>query len=144
MRLLNRYTSPLLFTLMLLASQSYAESILVIVNSKNNTSKLSEQQIENIFLMKTDSFPGGNTAKPVDQKGKDKEREKFYSEVTKKSLLQLQKYWAREMFSGRALPPEQVGDDVDVVEWVTTHVDGIGYIKQSALADGVKVVFEIP
>ena len=145
MKMLNhKQIYSISFSLALIASQSVAANdLVVIVNSSNPIDSLTKDEITNIFLVKTDAFPNGDTAIPVDQPEKDEDRQNFYSKVVGKNTLQLNKYWAREMFSGRALPPDIVGDNSEISEWVSRHVDAIGYTDKSNVTKGVKVVYEI-
>ena len=57
----------LALTLGSLAAMASAEEIAVIVNPKNPTASLTADQVEQIFLGKSTSLPGGGNASAVDQ-----------------------------------------------------------------------------
>jgi hypothetical protein len=44
------------------------------------------------------------------------------------------------VFSGKALPPKQMGSDDEMKKFVASNKGAIGYIKASSLDDSVKAV----
>jgi len=64
--------------------------------------------------------------------------------LTKKNASKLKSYWSKMIFSGKAIPPEVVGDDAAVISWVASTKNGIGYVDSSAVNDSVKVLLRVP
>src|SRR4029450_13853920 len=81
-----------------LALPAQAE-LVVIVNPKNPAASLSADQVAQVFLGRSNSFPGGGAATPVDQKEGTALRDEFYTRVTDKNPGQVKAYWAKQMFS---------------------------------------------
>ncbi len=125
------------------ASSAWAE-IAVIAHPDNPEPGLTAAQAKKIFLGKRTSFPGGAWATPVDQPEDSPIRDQFYQKVAGKDAGQMKAYWSKMIFSGKATPPEVVGDDAAVKAWVAGHKEGIGYIDGGAVDGSVKVLLTLP
>ncbi len=134
----------LLAALALLLSVPAQAEIAVIANAGNPEASLTAKQVKKIFLGKKNAFPGGAAAKPVDQAAGSAVRDAFYQKVAKKNADKMKTYWTQMVFSGKASPPEVVGDDAAVKAWVASHKDGIGYVDKSAVDGSVKVLLTLP
>jgi len=121
-----------------------AEEIAVIVNPKNSTASVTADQVEQIFLGKSTSLPGGGNASPVDQADGSPIRDDFYQKATGKSNAQVKAIWSRLIFSGKSTPPKALGSSADVKKLVASDPNGIGYIEKSAADASVKVVLTLP
>ncbi|HME39715.1 MAG TPA: hypothetical protein VKG63_12245 [Steroidobacteraceae bacterium] len=126
------------------AGAATAEEIAVIVNPKNATASVTADQVEQIFLGKTTSLPGGGNATPVDQADGSPIRDDFYQKATGKSSAQVKAIWSRLIFSGKSTPPKPLGSSADVKKQVASDPSGIGYIEKSAADASVKVVLTLP
>jgi ABC-type phosphate transport system substrate-binding protein len=113
--------------------------VAVIVN-KSFVGTMSEDDIANIFLGKTKSFPSGTLAIPVDQVPGAVPRVSFYDMLTGKDDSQLKAYWSRQIFTGKGQPPREVGHDADVIGLVGENPNMIGYVDAGAVNDSVKVI----
>ncbi|MDI1303072.1 MAG: phosphate ABC transporter substrate-binding protein [bacterium] len=124
-------------TLMLLtAAISHAETVL-IGNPGLHFSSLPLSQVSRIFLGQTSQLPDGGAAIPLDVSGGS--REQFYRDVLKKSPEQIEKYWARMIFTGKAQPPREVRPG-DVKSVVAETPGAISYIDSSKVDGSVKVI----
>ena len=88
------------------ATGAAAEEIAVIVNPKNATASVTADQVEQIFLGKSTSLPGGGNATPVDKSDGSAIRDDFYQKATGKSNAQVKAIWSRLIFSGKSTPPK--------------------------------------
>ena len=127
-------------SLVLLAggTQFAAADIAVIVHPGNNAT-IDEEQITKIFLGQTKTFSGGAEATPVDIK-ESPAREEFGNKVLKKSPSQLKALWARQIFTGGAKPPRELGGDDEVLKFVASTPGAIGYVDAGKANASVKVV----
>ncbi len=129
---------PLCFALLFAGAQlSYAD-VAVIVHP-GNAASMDEEQIGKIFLGQTKTFPGGAEATPVDIK-ESQVREEFGNKVLKKSPSQLKALWARQIFTGGAKPPRELGSDEEVIKFVASTPGAIGYVDAGKANASVKVV----
>lgn len=127
-------------TLLLSASLVTAAEVVVVVAPGNPVTSLSETQVANIFLGRSQYFPGGNRARPVDQAEGSGVREAFYRGLVGWTPAQLKSHWSRIIFTGRGEPPRTVAGDDKVKDFIAAHPDGIGYISEQAVDDSVKVL----
>jgi ABC-type phosphate transport system substrate-binding protein len=131
-----------------IAKESAKESakvstVAVVTHPKTPIATLTKDQATNIFLGKSGNFPEGSKAIPIDQAEGEIARTIFYQAVVKKDASQLNAYWARLVFTGKGQPPKTVFDDDEVLEFVSTTPNSLGYISQDAVDDSVKVLFVV-
>jgi ABC-type phosphate transport system substrate-binding protein len=126
-----------------LASLAAQAEFVVIVNPKNPAASMSADQVAQVFLGRTASFPGGGTALPLDHKEGSPLRDEFYGKVTDKNPGQVKAYWAKQMFSGKGQPPREMGTSADVKRAVAADPTAIGYIEKAALDATVKSVLAV-
>jgi ABC-type phosphate transport system substrate-binding protein len=117
--------------------------VAVIVNPKSTTAQMTADQVSAIFLGKTRALPGGGVAQPVDLPASAPERDQFYLKVTGKTASQVKAIWSRLVFSGKGLPPKELGTAADVKRFVATNPNAIGYIEKSAVDASVRVVLSV-
>ncbi len=135
----------ILFMLLVWAGSAPAHAALaVIVHPSNSMSGISADQAADIYLAKVGVFPNGKRAIPVDQASNNAARKKFYSAVIKKEESALRVYWSKLLFTGKAQPPRDIGDDADVKSWVAANPDAIGYVDGKFVDSTVKVLLIVP
>jgi hypothetical protein len=124
------------------APTSAAESdFIVVVQAANPVNKLNRQDVSRLFLRKTQSFPNGLAADPVDQTGDSPVREAFTTAVHGRAVAAVLSFWNQQVFTGRGLPPAQLKGDAAVLHYVATHSGGIGYVhRTTTLPSDVKSV----
>jgi len=125
------------------AALSAQAEFVVIVNPKNPAASMSADQVSQLFLGRSTSFPGGGTAAPVDQKEGSALRDEFYTKVADKNPGQVKAFWAKQMFSGKGQPPKELASSADVKKAVAADPNAIGYIEKSALDGTVKSVLSV-
>ena len=131
--------------LLMWAGSAPADAALaVIVHPSNSMSGISADQAADIYLAKVSVFPNGMRAIPVDQASSNAARKKFYSAVIKKDESALRVYWSKLLFTGKAQPPRDIGDDADVKSWVAANPDAIGYVDGKFVDSTVKVLLILP
>ena len=139
-------TSALVLTLTLslgMSSTPAFAGIAVVVNPGNAINALSASEVKAIFLKKRKSFPGGDSAMPINQGEESDIYDDFASEVLQKDANQLKSYWSVQIFSGKATLPPVVHGDAAVKQQVSASAAAIGYIDSSHVDRSVKVVFTI-
>ncbi len=132
----------ILLILFLLPAKGMSD-IVVIVNSDNHLTELSQRQVVDLYMGRTSYFPNGEKLQRYDQPSNSMVRVDFYYRITQKSVAAINAYWARLTFTGRASPPRVVADDSEMLEIVEKNNDAIGYIAKEYLNDRVTVVLEI-
>lgn len=112
----------------------------VIVHKENPTTKLSKQFIADAFLKKRTRWTNDAAIQPVDLGARDSVRAKFSKDVLDRDVTAVKRYWAQLVFSGRGVPPPEVGSEADAVAYVAKHAGAIAYVSTNASLDGVKVI----
>ncbi|PRC91297.1 phosphate ABC transporter substrate-binding protein [Solimicrobium silvestre] len=137
---MNNLIKAMFFCAALICMQSAFCQIAVVVGAKSDISTLTTDQVSSVFLGKSDKFPNGNTALPLDQASGSAIRGTFYDKVTGKSEAQVKSAWSRLVFSGKGTPPKEVSSSAEVKKLVSSNPNTIGYIEKSAVDSSVKVV----
>lgn len=115
---------------------AFAE-LVVVANPGVKINSLTQTEITRIFLGQAGTYPDGSVATPLDVSGDF--RNSFYTYVLKKSPTQIEKYWARMIFTGKAQPPREVR--IKEVKAVLADTrGGISYMDKSLVDESVKVI----
>jgi ABC-type phosphate transport system substrate-binding protein len=116
----------------------------VIVHTTNPIEHLSREQVVDIYMGRYTHFPDGHTALPIDMAVNSSLREAYYEKLINKTVAQVNSFWARLLFSGRATPPAVLPDAQAVNEFVIKNKNAIAYIDSQSLNEKTKVVFRLP
>jgi ABC-type phosphate transport system substrate-binding protein len=122
-----------------LSAQSRAD-IVVVVSAQSSITRLSNNQLADIFLGKVSRFPDGTLAVPIDLSEGSDVRNQFYANVADKTPAQIKAYWSKLIFTGRGQPPKSMQNAGDVKKYVAAHLDAIGYMDSKMLDDSVHVL----
>jgi ABC-type phosphate transport system substrate-binding protein len=114
--------------------------VVVVVSAKSAITNLSKSQIVDIFLGRSNRFPNGTVAVPIDQAEGSAARDGFYEELAGKSPVQMKAYWAKIIFAGRGRPPKVVLDSAAMKGRVAADPEAIGYMDASLLDVAVRVL----
>jgi ABC-type phosphate transport system substrate-binding protein len=130
---------------LLSASRSEADGIelLVIVNSSNAESRLSQSELRALFLTKKRTWSNGETADPVNLPEKSPQRNEFDQRVLGFNAESAARYWVDRKVRGDARPPRKLPTPAAVQAYVAASPGGIGYVPPTTLAAGVKTVARI-
>ena len=119
-----------------------AQAQVVIISTKNPMSKLTKEQVTQIFLGQAKTFISGGQAVPLDLPEGADLRIAFYQKAMGKAPAQLKAYWSKMQFSGTAREPQAM-TAAEVVKLVSENPKYIGYVDASAVTSGVKVVLTL-
>jgi len=130
----------LLFLAASMLAANASADVVVVISARSTVTHLTAEQITRIFLGKTETFPNGGKAVPIDQAEGNAIRDEFYSKVVNKSSSQLTAYWARIIFTGDGHPPKLLEGNTSVRKAVADNPNTIGYIDESAVDSSVRVI----
>ena len=131
---------PVVALVVIRAGAAPAPVFVVIVNPNNPTNHVDRKFLADAFLKKTTRWDDGELIRPVDQVPDSPVRRKFSEDVVKRSVAAVRSYWQQVIFTGRGVPPPEVGGDDEVVRYVLKYSGAVGYVSGSANADGAKVI----
>ena len=113
----------------------------VIVHVTNPVSRLTREQVSQIFLRKVTMWDNRQAILPVDQPPDSPVRKSFCKEIHRRTVASVQTYWQQQTFSGRGVAPPERLNDADVVAYVRQYHTAIGYVHADTnLGDSIKVV----
>ncbi|WP_248802796.1 phosphate ABC transporter substrate-binding protein [Pseudomonas sp. MWU13-2100] len=118
--------------------------VVVVVSAAGPVQALTRNQVADIFLGKSNRFPSGKPAIPIDQAEGSAVRDEFYSTFTGKSAAQLKAHWSKIIFTGRGQPPEALSNSAEVKKRIAGNPDSIGYIEAGEVDASVRVLPPAP
>lgn len=110
--------------------------VVVVVSAKSSASKLTKEQVADIFLGRSTSLT------PLDQAAGSSVRDEFYSKVAGQTAAQVKTLWAKLSFSGKGTPPKALGSDDEVKAQLAANPNAIAYMERAKIDASVKTVFE--
>ena len=66
--------------------------------------------------------------------------EGIIQEFTARSADQFEKYWKKQVFTGKGSAPESMGSDPDMIAYVAKTPGSFGYVSTTTPGSGVKVL----
>lgn len=136
---LKRSSLILLAGMSMQATVGFADVVL-IVNPAIEIDSLSKSDVARIFLGKTAQLPSGQDITPLNQYFSSETRGEFDKKMLRKSPGQMKAYWSKQLFTGEGSPPEEVPGDLDVLKMILDDKSYIGYVDDSVVNKGVKVI----
>ena len=117
-----------------------SEEVVPVVSSKSSITVLNANQVADIFLGKSNRFPDGSVAVPIDLAEESPLRERFYTVFTGKSPAQLKAHWSKIIFTGRGQPPRQVSSSAEAKKALADNPNAIAYIDPRHVDSSVRVL----
>jgi hypothetical protein len=111
------------------AEEINTQTIQVIVSSQSELTALNRKQVMGLFLGRSRSFPNGINAKAFDHEVDSTIRARFFESLTGKSISDIDAYWARLRYSGRASPPKVIDNMAEILKEVSQNLHAIAYIQ---------------
>lgn len=105
----------------------------VIVNANNPAAILKASELSRIYLGTANAWPDRKLVLAVDQPGGSPLHDAFLREVIGKDSAALSRYWEQAIFSGRAVPPLTLANDLAIVAFVRDNPGAIAYVAASTL-----------
>jgi ABC-type phosphate transport system substrate-binding protein len=112
----------------------------LIVNPANPVTTLSRDQVSRIFLKKVTEWDRGQRIAAVDQAEQAPVRATFSEAIHRRAVPQIRSYWQQQIFSGKDVPLPEKASDREVLAFVQSNPNGVGYISADTTPTKVKVV----
>lgn len=121
--------------------EAQGSSFVVVVHESNPVSTVKSDELSKMFLKKITVWRTKRPVVVVDQPETANIRVEFTRNVLHRGLASVESYWQSQIFSGRAVPPQQRQGDAEVMAFVAANPDAIGYVSANTpLAAGVKAI----
>ena len=127
--------------LLLKCSGLLAAEFIVIANSSVPATKLTQDELSAIYLLRTSTWPDGTRIVPVNREAGSNARAMFAMRVLKQPEAVLTAHWNRMNFKG-ITPPVTQESDKDVLAFVQKVSGAIGYVSASTELKNIKVLAE--
>ena len=132
----------ILFISMPFSTLSRAE-VLVIVNEGSSLITVKYKELKRLYLGKSNRI-GKQVFVRANLPDKSAVKLEFDRLVLNKNSDEIQKYWAKRVFSGKGDPGEAFLTDDAVIQWVGKSTGRIGYVSDNAQLKNIKVVATVP
>jgi ABC-type phosphate transport system substrate-binding protein len=117
-----------------------ANEVAAVVSAKMKVVSVTQDQLSDIFLGRSNRFPDGTLAIPCDLPEGSPLRETFYSKVLGKSQAQIKAHWSKIIFTGRGQPPRQVASSGEAKRLAAENPGIVCYIEADAVDPSVRAV----
>ncbi|MDC8829925.1 hypothetical protein [Alteromonas gilva] len=114
--------------------------IVVAVSGASRIESISKRELIDVFMGRFDVLQNGERVQPVDYSGNPALRGTFYQRLVGKNQKQINAYWSRLVFSGRAKPPVQVDSVQQSIRFILDNPTGLAYLPASRVSEEMKIV----
>lgn len=128
---------------LLAAGTSAAPEIVVVTSAHGAIASLSPQQAEQLYLGRVRHLADGTPVSLADLPA-GPVRDRFYERLTGKNPAQIRAYWSRMVFTGRALPPDEVADIDALRVRLANDPRLIGYMPAAAAGEELRILLRLP
>ena len=129
----------LLVALPAFAGEAGAQEFQVVANPSVALDQVTAGDLSKVFQKKSGDLAGVKVV-PVDLGGDSPTREAFSQAVHGRSASAIESYWQQQIFSGKDVPPDQMGSDAEVLSFVASTPGAVGYVSASADVSSVQVI----
>jgi len=142
MRYFTQFFAILILTLPNVSVQAQqSEPLVVVVNKANPVDELSRSELIDLFMGKYVAFPDDSKAIPVELKGEHEIKVEFYQSLVGMSLSRVNAYWSRLHFTGRKRAAVFKPNENELIAFIISNEQAIGYVPQSLITEDLKVVY---
>lgn len=129
-------------SLLALSGSLHAE-VVVIVHRSHPVASMTADQVAQIYMGASTTFPTGGTATPLDQPEGSPTRDEFLAKVLDKTPAQFKAVWSRLIFSGKGTRPKTLAGSAEVRSAVAADPAAIGFVDRAAVDGSVKAVLSV-
>lgn len=118
---------------------AYAEDVIIVCNKSVTASSLSQDDIRDIFLGRKTVWDDGQKISFVTMKD-GQAHETFLETFVRKTAMQFDLYWKKQVFTGRARTPKAFSTSDGIIDFIERTDGAIGYIPATALEEDLKII----
>lgn len=101
------------------------------------------EEVKSIYLGRSRSFPNGDSAIPILNSLHNKD----FLKALGKTQDEFTSFWNIRQFTGKGNYPREFANDQEVLHWISTHRDGIGFVNKNSIGEKgsqAKIVLTLP
>ncbi len=129
----------LLIILLMLMTTILNAKIIIIINKGSDIKVLPKPAAKAIFMGELKSLKGIDELVVTIQSDTDS-HSGFLQEYIGSTSSDFKKHWEKMIYTGKAMEPEVMNSDQEVIDYVKANKGAIGYIDVKSLDDSVKAV----
>lgn len=129
----------LLLAALCLGAVARAEDGVFVVNRDTKVASISAETARNILLGNSVRFDDGSAIRLVVQTA-GPVHEEIIRDYTRRSTDQFEKYWKKQVFTGKGIMPTQCASDAEVIDFVSRTPGAFGYVARSSVTSAVAEV----
>jgi hypothetical protein len=118
----------------------FAEEIVMVAHPSSRINALDQKQIVDLYMGRTSTLDDGTPIQAIELSDDTQLKQHFYDVLVDKSVHEINAYWARLLFSGRAIPPLSVSTINKLITRISENKQAVGYIWKKDLTNQVKVI----
>lgn len=138
-----RTLHALLIGILLAGTSAAKAEVVVVTSSRSSPIELSRDQAEKLYLGRSTTLGDGTPVNLIDLPN-GSTRDEFYGRLTGKNPTQIQAYWSRIVFTGRASPPKEAGSVAEARQWLIDTPNTIGYLERGDATSGLRILLRLP
>ena len=116
------------------------EGVSLIVHQDNPTGMLTLLEVRRIYRGTTAIWPNGEKIQNLNLREEDPIRKAFSEKMLHRSVDEMERYYFKRVLSGKGQPPLVLHSSAEVLVYVRTHPNAIGYLDPAHLDKTVKVM----
>ncbi len=131
--LLSKIGTAIIIAHCLLSGTAYCDEVSVIANKNIKLDSIQLTDLQRLYLGRVTEIDN-QKVQPIDFARDSETRRSYYTKILKRTPEQMERYWARAVFTGTATPPKTVASEEEMKKTVGAE-SAIGYIPCNP-ADG--------
>lgn len=116
------------------------DSVVVVVSSQSPVTRVTYNQLADIYMGRPTRLADGPAVVPVDQRSGSQARASFYRAYLGRTEAQMKAHWSQIIFTGRGRPPAEARTHEEVRTMVAANPRAVGYIDPSFVDASVRVL----
>lgn len=123
-------------------SQANAASVYAVFTLNQDIKQLTKSKVRMLYRGKV-KYLQGNKVELSDWSQSNPIRNEFYQVLLGKNIAQMNAYWARLSFSGKARPPKEISPDTIkmLLDWASKKGSRIGYAPLDSLPENANILY---
>ncbi|MFC3201483.1 hypothetical protein ACFOEW_06590 [Alteromonas oceani] len=115
-------------------------ALAVVVAKDSKIESISKRELVDVYMGRFDVLESGQVVQPVDYENGSVFRGLFYRTLVNKNERQINAYWSRLIFSGRAKPPLQVSSPEQSLAYLRRNQSALAYMPVERVSEEMKIV----
>lgn len=133
----------LLGGMLALAATAHAAEVMLVTSASSSISSLTVEEASQLYLGRRTMLSDGTPVTLFDLPS-GPTRDRFYELLTGKNPNQIRAYWSRQVFTGRALPPREAKNALDLPTLLSNDSAAIGYLPEGPIDPKLRILLKLP